>query len=198
MAGISTNHDARSYSGPVFAYYQKTAIHLQPLQNMKNIIAVWGVGGCVLLLSWAIFRLTPITLEAFSFDLHWHHWTALMLNLLFMAYYEGYRGFQKAYSPRIAARSKYVRDTGSLIEKILAPIFCMGYFHAAKRRLIATYGLTLGIIALLVVFQQIPQPWRGIFDAGVLFGLSWGVVSIIAYAYIALTAPSFEYSPELS
>lgn len=164
---------------------------------MKNITAVWGVAGCVLVLCWAIVRLTPITLEAFSFDLRWFHWTALILNLLFMAYYEGYRGFQKAFSPRVAARSKYLRDSGSLIEKILAPIFCMGYFHIAKKRLISTYSLTVGIIALIVVFQHIPQPWRGILDAGVLFGLSWGVVSIIAYGYIALTTPSFEYSPEL-
>ena len=35
------------------------------------------------------------------------------------------------------------------------------------------------LIAVLVV-RQLPQPWRGIVDGGVVVGLSWGTLAIFA------------------
>lgn len=164
---------------------------------MGNLIAVWGLAGPVLLLSWAIIRLTPIAMEAISQQLTWYHWLALVVNLLLMGYSEGYRGFQKAYSPRLAARVRHLRDTKSISQKIFAPFFCMGYFHATRRRLITTYVLTLGIVVLVILVHRLSQPWRGILDAGVVFGLGWGLVATLIYCYRALCSPHFGYSPEV-
>ena len=115
--------------------------------------AYWGVIGVCLLLMFAAYRLTVIALDSFSFSFLWYHWLILVVNILFMAHSEGYRGFQKGFSPRVAARARYLKFNPNTLHVMLAPLFCMGYFHTTKRRLITAYGLTLGIIMLVIIFN---------------------------------------------
>ena len=164
---------------------------------MGFIGAVWGLGGPTMLLLWAIFRLTPIAVDSFSFDLQWYHWLVLLANILFMAYSEGYRGFQLGYSPRLAARALNLARHPSGLRVALAPLFCMGYFHTTRHRMIAAYALTFGIIILIILVQRLDQPWRGILDAGVVVGLAWGVIATVIYGFKAFIEPNYAYSPEL-
>jgi hypothetical protein len=110
---------------------------------------------------------------------------------------EGYRGFQKKFSPRTAARVKYLRDHPTWPRVLLAPFFCMGYFYAKRKTRIIAICLTLGIILLVVLVRFLDQPWRGIVDFGVVLGLSYGLISFALYTAKALFAPSFEFSPEV-
>ena len=66
----------------------------------------WGLGGVLFLLGFAVYRLGLRALEAWGTrsDWNWSHWTLLIVFALFMAVAEGYRGFQKKFSPRTAAR----------------------------------------------------------------------------------------------
>ncbi len=114
-----------------------------------------------------------------------------------MAYAEGYRAFQQAFSPRVAARARYLRDHPNLMHSLLAPLFCMAYFHAQRRRQITSISVTAGIIILVILVRFLEQPWRGIIDGGVVVGLAWGLVSLVVFAYRALTAGTFPYSPEV-
>ena len=43
--------------------------------------------------------------------------------------------------------------------------------------MIITYLLTLFIIFLIIIIEKMSDPWRGIIDAGVFVGLSWGLLS---------------------
>jgi hypothetical protein len=52
----------------------------------------------------------------------------------------------------------------------------MGLFHARPRNLMLSWGLVGAIVTLVVLVRLLPQPWRGIVDAGVVIGLVWGVV----------------------
>lgn len=159
--------------------------------------AAWGIGGVCLLLVYALYRLSGIAMSAFVVELHWYHWLVLISNTLFMAYSEGYKGFQQAFSPRVAARARHLLYHPRLLHVLLAPLFCMGYFHTTRRRLIAAYALFFGILILILIFQQLSQPWRGILDAGVVVGLSWGLVSLIWFSFQAMAAQSFQYSAEM-
>ena len=105
------------------------------------------------------------------------HWLLLLANVGFMAYSEGYRGFQLGYSPRLARRVAHIRQAGSTLDCVLAPIYAMGFYSAPLPRLLITYLVTLGIIVLILLFHQISQPWRGILDAGVVIGLIWGLIA---------------------
>ncbi|GBD98224.1 hypothetical protein BMS3Abin07_00232 [bacterium BMS3Abin07] len=158
---------------------------------------VWGVAGILLLLGSAVYRLSARAAAAMSYDFTWYHWVALGLILVFMIYGEGYRGFQQRFSPRAAARAKYLKDHPSLLRSLLAPLFCMGYFHATRRRKIVSISLTTGIIILILLVHLIHQPWRGIIDVGVVAGLIWGIVSFLIFSIMAFVSKGFKYSPEV-
>ena len=159
--------------------------------------ALWGVSGVLLLLGSAVYRLTPLAIEAFSYDWTWRHWCSLALMTFFMAYAEGYRAFQQGFSPRVAARARYLRDHPNFVHALLAPLFCMAYFHAPRRRRITSISVTAGIVILVVLVRLLPQPWRGIIDGSVVVGLAWGLVSLTLFGYRALMAEQFPFSPEV-
>ncbi|MBP82699.1 MAG: hypothetical protein CMO61_02500 [Verrucomicrobiales bacterium] len=114
-----------------------------------------------------------------------------------MLFAEGYRGFQKKFSPRTAARVRYLKQNPTWIRVVLAPFFCMGYFYASKKTKIVAYALTFGVIILIALVKFLEQPWRGIVDFGVVLGLSYGLISFLIYTARALFTTSFNEDPEV-
>jgi hypothetical protein len=159
--------------------------------------SIWGLLGISLLIGSAIYRLSFLAIAGFSYEFHWHHWFILVSVTLFMAYAEGFKGFQQKFSPRTAARARFLKEYPNAVRSILAPIFCMGFFHATQRRKITSISLTLGIVILVITVRFVPQPWRGIIDTGVVVGLAWGLVSLYIYSFKAFTSQKFSYSPEV-
>ena len=159
--------------------------------------ALWGTVGVIALLSYSVWRLGQVSIDALEYPWNWHHWTLLIANTLFMAYSEGYRGFQKAFSPRVAARARYISLYPTISRVLLAPLFCMGYFHATRHRLITSYLLTITIVIFIISFQYLTQPWRGVLDVGVLIGLIWGIVSLFFSSLAATLSEKFDASPEV-
>ena len=157
---------------------------------------LWGIIGITALLGWAIFRLYPHAADAIREGLSIPQWIILVIWTIFMLGAEGYRGFQKKFSPRTAARVRFLRDHPNVSHALLAPLFCMGYFYATRKTKIVAICLTAGIILLVVLVKLCPQPWRGIIDFGVVLGLTYGLISFFAYIYQALTRESFPHSPE--
>ena len=164
---------------------------------MRILAPLWALGGICLLLGSAIYRLTPRALEAFEGGLTPWQWVVLVVWTLFMGVGEGYRGFQKKFSPRTAARIRYLRDHPTLLRTLFAPVVGMGYVHATRKVRITAISLTLGIIVLVLLVSRCPQPWRGIIDFGVVFGLTWGTISLLIHTWQALTRPEFPHSPEV-
>lgn len=162
-----------------------------------TLAATWGIAGFSLLIMSAIFRLGDIALDIRNYDLSAVQWLVLLASILFMAYSEGYKGFQLKFSPRFAARCLYLKQNPRLMHSLLAPLFCMGFFYTTRRRKITSSILAVAIIGFILIAHQLTQPWRGILDAGVVVGLGWGMVSLIYFMQQAFTDPGFDYSPEL-
>ena len=156
----------------------------------------WGVLGVVYILGQTITKLFSYVAEMSLGQLQVFHWIFLVGFTLFMAYAEGYKGFQKKFSPRIIARAIYLKNNLTPIRFLLAPLFCIGYFHGTKKRLITSYCVTGFIALLVVIMKNAPQPWRGMIDVGVIVGLSWGVIAIICYLFLYLKSKKFDFSPE--
>ena len=148
--------------------------------------ALWGVGGVALLVSSAIVRMTPVAIDAFGHTLYWYHWVFGGAFLVFMLYSEGYRGFQLGFSPRVVARARYLRRHPRLVHVVFAPLFCMAFFHATKRRQRISLGVATAIVMAVVLVRLISQPWRGIIDLGVVAGLVWGMIALAVYCLVAL------------
>ncbi len=168
-------------------------------RQFGSVAALWGVLGAITLLSFAVTRMTGHMLEALSgkYELTVMHYIVLVLWTVFMAYSEGYKGFQKGYSPRVASRALYLRDKCTPLRFVFAPLFCMGFIHATRRRRITVVVLLVVITLIVALFRMIPQPWRGVLDVGVVVGLSWGIVATLIYLVKYWSAENVPFDPEV-
>ena len=162
------------------------------------IASCWGIIGFYSLVIFAMVRLSAHTLEAFDQPFTLVQWFVLLVSLVFMAYSEGYKGFQKSYSPRFAARVHYLSSQANGLQLVLAPLFCMGFFNAPKRRIISSVLLSSMIVTFVLLFKLVPQPWRGILDAGVVLGLIWGLITTALCCYQAFMTSKPIADPEVS
>ena len=165
--------------------------------NTGIIAVTWAIFGLLFLLCFACWRLSAYTFESLSMQLNWIHWLVMIGWAIFMAHSEGYKGFQKQFSPRFAARCKYLLANATWLQTLLAPLFCMAYFHAPRKRVVATWTLTIMILVFIFAFRYLPQPWKGLLDFGVVLGLAWGLVSTVIYCFKALSDESFTWDNEV-
>ena len=159
--------------------------------------AIWGVAGVLGFLAYAVIGLLPLAIDAWRYPWQWYHWVTLFAQVGFMAYAEGYRGFQQRFSPRAAARASYLAQHPRIHHVLLAPLFCMGIVYADWRLRLRILLLTSFIVLLVVLLSRVEQPWRGIIDAGVVVGLLWGMISLAIFSIQALTARQCSYEAEL-
>ncbi|MEM1411954.1 MAG: hypothetical protein AAGH19_06290 [Pseudomonadota bacterium] len=176
---------------PVNERVSTLPVKLPPANNTQatlpgTLAVAWGVGGFVLLMGFALWRLVPLARESFDYAWGWHHAAVFAINLAFMAWTEGYRGFQQAFSPRFGARCHHLLHHATWGQALLAPLVTMNFICAPRRRVIVAWALTIGIIAVVLLYRQLPQPWRGILDAGVVLGLAWGLISTLVHVVLAL------------
>lgn len=130
----------------------------------------------LLLLGNAVYRITPIAVEPWLDGSMTPIQKGLfVLFALFNAYAEGYRGFQLRFSPRVVSRAVYLGQNPRPLWVLLALPFCMGLFHSTRKKV--AWILLIVITGLVIAVKQIPQPWRGIIDGGVVVGLGWGMLS---------------------
>lgn len=152
----------------------------QPLSWAGVFAALWGSLGVLALLTHALWRLTPLAIEPIAQSMmNPFHWTLYIAWSLLNAYMEGYRGFQKSFSPMVAERALGLARNPTLLHSVLAPFYCMALFAAPRKRKIISWMVIVMVVALILIIRQLSQPWRGIVDVGVVVGLSWGSLSIV-------------------
>lgn len=153
-----------------------------PPRSPSRLVAAWGVLGVALLLTQALVRMTLVAIDPFvtgrgltPFESAvCAAWVAVSL------YSEGYRGFQKAFVPRTVARAFHLASDPRPLFVALAPAFCMGLIHARPRRLATSWTIVAMIVLAVIFVRRLPAPWRSIVDIGVVAGLAWGLVSLLA------------------
>jgi len=133
------------------------------------------------MLLFAIVRLGGVALELNAYTLASWQWGVMLGWIGYMVWAEGYKGFHLAFAPRVVVRANYLANHPRWPHVLLAPLFCMGYIHATPKRRLMSIGLTSMIICFVLVVRMLPQPWRGLVDAGVVAGLVFGVASILYY-----------------
>ncbi len=146
---------------------------------MKKLIFIYSIGGVIAIFSSAIYRLYPHIHESYSFEFSTLNWIVLALYLLVMIVGKGYFALHRGFVPRVISRSELLIEQGSAFDRLLAPLYCMGFFKAPKKRMIISYTMLIFIISFIVSASKISQPWRGIIDMGVVVGLSLGILSLL-------------------
>ncbi|MEO7364563.1 MAG: hypothetical protein ABIV43_03595 [Candidatus Saccharimonadales bacterium] len=157
----------------------------------------WGLIGFTALIVSALYRLLPHVADAFTAGITPLQWLVVLVWSAVMVYSEGYKGFQKQFSPRFAARAFHLSQLPSLLPQLLAPLYCVGYIYAPKKRKIVSWSLTTGVVLLIIIVRLVPQPWRGIIDTGVILGLAYGIVSVYYYVVRTFADGGTPTDPEL-
>lgn len=168
---------------------QPAAIEARTSERSEPVyaIAIWGVAGFLLIIGQALWRLTPLAVESLrDYSLSPVQLALFVLWVGFMAYSEGYKGFQRQFAPRLAVRAMYLARNPRPLLALLAPFMCMGLVHATRKRLIISWCLIIGIVGLIIAVRQLSQPWRGLVDGGVVVGLAWGTLAVLWYFAQAL------------
>lgn len=164
---------------------------------MKFFAAAWGTLGVTLLVGKSCQSLFHRANEALHMDLATWQWIFLVLYAIFMLVVEGHRGFKKKFSPRTASRVLYLYHNPKPIDAILAPFFCMGYFHATKKAQITAIVISTLILAVIFLMRFCPQPWRGIIDVGVILGLSYGLIWFYIFIYLGFKNKKYPHNPNV-
>jgi hypothetical protein len=73
------------------------------------------------------------------------------LASLWFAYVEGYKGFQLKFAPLVVSRSFTIKKVHHFI---LAPFYSMGLFHATPKRMKVSWGVTLGVAAIVAAVKR--------------------------------------------
>lgn len=153
---------------------------------MRLLGFYWGIAGVIAFLLFAVYRLSPRIWELADYSLSALQWGVLVVFTGWMAWAEGYKGFHRAFSPRVVARARYLRENAAAVAghpvlPLVAPVFCMGFIHATRKRKIVSFSVTGGIFILVLLLRITPQPWRGIIDTGVVTGLGLGILSLLFF-----------------
>jgi hypothetical protein len=174
-------------------------MNTNPAQQKTSLwISTWAILGVGIILGQAIWKLFPLAMEIFQKqDLTVLQWIMLGLWLIFMGYTEGYRGFQKAFCPRVVSRAWTLNSSSPLHHIILAPLYSMGYFYATKKRKIVSWALTTGIVGIVLLVKLFPYPYRHIVDAGVVLGLSYGLITLFVFYFRAIMGNKPTANPDL-
>jgi hypothetical protein len=142
-------------------------------------LSAWGVLFVLSLLGNTIKRLIPIALEPLmNKDLNNPQLVTYFLWSAFMVYVEGYKAFHLKFVPLVVRRSLTLIDHPSFLNLLFAGPYSMGLFYSTKKRKIISWSVTAGVFTLVMLVKKLPYPWRGIIDAGVVCGLSFGALSL--------------------
>jgi hypothetical protein len=158
---------------------------LSPAARALGLLgAAWGVVGISVLLLGGVFSMGPYALQLSWAELSGLERFALLAYLAFMIGGKGYMGFHRGFSPRAAARAAEIARDPRPLRVLLAPLYGMSLIQASMSRLVRSWGLMLAIASIVPLVKVLPQPWRGIVDAGVVAGLSVGLLSFWWFALL--------------
>jgi hypothetical protein len=156
-------------------------------KNLGRAAAAWGVLGPTGLLAAAVVRLYPVAREAFTEPaLDAAHGLGALATVALVGYFMGHRGLERGFAPRVVSRAVYLARHARPLHAVLAPLFCMGLLHASRRRVVASWALVAAMTGLVLLVRQLPQPYRGFLDAGVVAGATWGALAVLAFAWRAV------------
>jgi hypothetical protein len=169
-----------------------------PLTPARRFIALWGIGGVLLLLLQAVFRLGHYAVQPWLDNSMSPFQIALYLAWVgIAAYSEGYKAFHLRFCPKVVARALHLARHPRPLHVALAPAFCMALFHARTRSVkVAWITLTL-ILCAIALLRITPQPWRGIVDGGVVVGIGLGALSLLLHTVQVFAGQRAPASPEL-
>jgi hypothetical protein len=148
--------------------------------SQQWLVSVGSLSSVALTFVEAIHRLGSRALATVRAGLTPGQWLALTAIVVGFVYAEGYRALQRKFAPLVVSR---VLEIGSRPVRIHTPLSAPLYSLSlidAPRAVLARAWLAVALIACAVcLVRALPNPWRGLIDAGVAAALTWGLCALL-------------------
>lgn len=146
----------------------------------RRVVSAWAVTGVAIMLLEAVLRLGERAVRTIEAGLDGVQTATLVVVVAAFAYGEGYRALQRRFAPAVVERALEAgRRHASLAHDLAAPLYALRLFGAPQREVrVAWLGVALIVVAIVIV-RALPDPWRGIVDAGVAVALAWGTLALV-------------------
>lgn len=144
-------------------------------------VASFGLAVHAILLAEASYRLAERALHTVHQGLSASECGLLLLSITAFGYGEGYRALHRRFFPHVLARaSELARQEGrGLSGLLLAPLHVVSLVQAERRALLRAWTGVALIVSAVFIVRALPEPYRGIVDAGVAVALAIGLGSLI-------------------
>lgn len=143
---------------------------------------VWALAGVTALMATGVYRLAERGAAAVRGGLSPLEWAVLLGLTAGMIWFEGFRGIQQRFVPRVHRRAARVHAR-RLRWRLAAPLYAMSLV-GGRRRMVwkARLGIA-AIVGAVLLIRSLPEPWRGIVDVAVAVALGWGLVALLLYPF---------------
>jgi hypothetical protein len=149
-------------------------------------VSSFGLGVVALTLAEASVRLGVRAVLTVHAGLTAAQYALLALSVIAFGYGEGYRALHRSFVPHVIERATTLArsDQRGLRSWLTAPLYMLCLVQAEPRVLRRGWLSVFLICCAVVIVREVPEPYRGIVDAGVAVALGIGLFSLIC-GYIA-------------
>lgn len=149
-------------------------------------VSTFGLFVVAFTLAEASVRLGARALTTVHAGLSLQEYALLLLSIAAFGYGEGYRALHRRFVPHVIERAIALAksDLGGLRGLALSPLYVLCMVHAERRVLAKAWLSVALIVCAVLVVKALPEPYRGIIDAGVAVALGIGLGSLIL-GYVA-------------
>lgn len=146
-----------------------------------RLLSATGVSLVALMLLEAVYRLGVRALLTVREGLTLAQWCVLFLSILGFAYGEGYRALHRRFAPHVIARAVELANTenAGLRSWLSSPLYVLCLVRAEPAELRRAWVSVALIASAVLIVRRLPEPYRGMIDAGVAVALCIGLGSLL-------------------
>lgn len=154
-------------------------------------LSIWAFVAVSAVFVEAIVRLGARAVQTVAAGLDAAGWAALAASVGLLAYFEGYRGLQRRFAPTLVARALAAGALRPGPRSVLvAPLFALSLAGTTGRARARAWGAVALIVVAIALVRCLPDPWRGVVDAGVAAALTWGLSAMLVQFVRVTRAPA--------
>lgn len=144
-------------------------------------VSTFGLAVVAITLAEASLRLGARALITLHSGLTLAEYALFFLSVAAFGYGEGYRALHRRFVPHVIERAILLARSDMRGPRgfALAPLYVLCLALASRRELVKAWVSVALIVCAVVIVKALPEPYRGIIDAGVAVALGIGLGSLI-------------------
>jgi hypothetical protein len=145
-------------------------------------VSTFGLVVVAITLGEASLRLGARALATLHSGLNLQEYALFFLSVAAFGYGEGYRALHGRFVPHVIERAILLArsDKRGVRGYAIAALYVLCLVHAERRALVKAWISVALIVCAVVIVKALPEPYRGIIDAGVAVALAIGLGSLVS------------------